>query len=163
MRVLGLDPGSRTTGWGLVEGDSRSLRASSHGCLHGRREASRATVLACLATELEGLLQRLQPEVVAVETPFTAKFPKAALALAETRGALLAVLGRWGGPVVEYEPARIKAAIVGYGRADKHQVAFMISRHLGLATPPPSDAADALAVALCHLRSGPPSASLDAR
>jgi crossover junction endodeoxyribonuclease RuvC len=162
MRVLGLDPGSRTTGWGLLEGDSRSLSASSYGCLHGRREASRAKVLAGLATGLDEILERLQPETVAIETPFTARFPKAALALAETRGALLAVLGRWGGPVVEYEPARIKAAIVGYGRADKHQVAFMISRHLGLGTLPPSDAADALAVALCHLRSGHLTVSLDA-
>ena len=163
MRVLGLDPGSRTTGWGLLEGDSRSLWSSSYGCLHGQRGTSRARVLAGLAAGLGDILERQQPEIVAIETPFTAQFPKAALALAETRGALLAVLGRWGGPVVEYEPARIKAAIVGYGRADKHQVAFMISRHLGLGTPPPSDAADALAVALCHLRSGLLTVSLDAR
>jgi crossover junction endodeoxyribonuclease RuvC len=162
MRVLGLDPGSRTTGWGLLEGDARSLQGACFGCFHGRREASRAKVLAGLAGELEDILERLQPEVVAIETPFTGRFPKAALALAETRGALLAVLGRWGGPVVEYEPARIKAAIVGYGRADKHQVAFMISHHLGLPTPPPSDAADALAVALCYLRSGLLTVSLDA-
>ncbi|HNX51643.1 MAG TPA: crossover junction endodeoxyribonuclease RuvC [Thermoanaerobaculaceae bacterium] len=154
MRVLGLDPGSRTTGWGLIEGDSRSLQRACFGCLHGQRETSRARILAGLAAELDGILQRWQPDVAAIETPFTAKFPKAALALAETRGALLAVLGRWGGAVVEYEPARIKAAIVGYGRADKHQVAFMISRHLALDALPPSDAADALAVALCHLRSG---------
>lgn len=152
MRVLGLDPGSRTTGWGFLDGDARVLRSASWGCFHGRRGTSRSLVLAGLAGELEALLGRLEPHVVAIETPFTARFPKAALALAETRGALLAVLGRWGGPVVDYEPARVKAAVVGYGRAEKQQVAYVMSRHLGTTAPPPSDAADALAVALCHLR-----------
>jgi len=154
LRVLGLDPGSRTTGWGFLDGDARVLRAASWGCIHGRRGAARSQVLAGLAVELEALLAALQPDVVAVETPFAARFPKAALALAETRGALLATLGRWGGPVVDYEPARVKAAIVGHGRAEKRQVAYVVSRHLGASTPPPADAADALAVALCHLRSG---------
>ncbi|MGV8039809.1 MAG: crossover junction endodeoxyribonuclease RuvC [Thermoanaerobaculaceae bacterium] len=152
MRVLGLDPGSRTTGWGLLEGDGRALSSACWGCIHGQRGVPRSLVLAGLAAELEALLTRFQPDVVAVETPFTARFPKAALALAETRGALLAVLGRWGGPVVDYEPARVKAAVVGYGRAEKQQVAYVMSRHLGTDAPPPSDAADALAVALCHLR-----------
>lgn len=152
MRVLGLDPGSRTTGWGFLDGDSRVLHAAAWGCIHGRRGVGRALVLAGLAAELEALLGRLEPDVVAVESPFAARFPKAALALAETRGALLAVLGRWGGPVVDYEPARVKAAVVGYGRAEKQQVAYVVRQHLGTPAPPPSDAADALAVALCHLR-----------
>lgn len=152
MRVLGLDPGSRTTGWGYLEGDGRALRSVCFGCFHGRRTVSRALVLASLAGELEALVDRLQPDVVAIETPFTARFPKAALALAETRGALLAVLGRWGGTVHDYEPARVKAAIVGFGRAEKQQVAFVVTRILGLDATPPADAADALAVALCHLR-----------
>ena len=152
MRVLGLDPGSRTTGWGFLDGDARVLRAAAWGCFHGRRGTSRSRVLAGLAAELEALLGKLEPHVVAIETPFAARLPKAALALAETLGALLAVLGRWGGLVVDYEPARVKAAVVGYGRAEKQQVAFMMSRQLGTTTPPPSDAADALAVALCHLR-----------
>lgn len=153
MRVLGLDPGSRTTGWGCIEGDGRTLSAACWGCIHGRRDVNRSLVLAGLGVELEKLLARLQPDVVAIETPFSARFPKAALALAEARGALLAVLGRWGGPVVDYEPARVKAAVVGYGRAEKRQVAFVVSRALGTEVPPPADAADALAVALCHLRS----------
>lgn len=152
MRVLGLDPGSRTTGWGFLDGDARALRAAAWGCFHGRRGVGRSLVLAGLAAELEALLASLEPDVVAVETPFTARFPKASLALAETRGALLAVLGRWGGLVVDYEPARVKAAVVGYGRAEKRQVAYVMGQQLGLPTLPPSDAADALAVALCHLR-----------
>jgi crossover junction endodeoxyribonuclease RuvC len=91
-----------------------------------------------------------------VETPFFGRFPKAALALAEARGALLAVLGRWGGEVVELEPARVKAAIVGHGRAEKQQVAFVVRHALGLGELPAPDAADALALALCHLRSALP-------
>ena len=87
-----------------------------------------------------------------METPFAGRFPKAALALAEARGALLAVLGRWGGEVVELEPARVKAAVVGHGRAEKQQVAYVVRHALALADSPPADAADALALALCHLR-----------
>jgi len=98
------------------------------------------------------LLERLAPDVVAVETPFAGRHPRAALALAEARGAILASLGRWGGEVVEYEPARVKAAVVGHGRAEKQQVGFVVRHALHLESPPPADAADALAVAVCHLR-----------
>ena len=76
---------------------------------------------------------------MAVETPFSARFLTASLMFAETRGALLAVLGRWGGEVVEYEPARVKAAIVGYGRAEKRQMVFVVQRRLQLAEPPSED------------------------
>jgi crossover junction endodeoxyribonuclease RuvC len=117
------------------------------------RGPSRAHTLASLADQLTVLLDRLGPDVVAVETPFAGAHPRAALALAEARGAILTVLGRWGGRVVEYEPAKVKAAVVGHGRAEKQQVSFVVSHALGLAASPPADAADALAVALCHLRS----------
>jgi crossover junction endodeoxyribonuclease RuvC len=132
------------------------VTAVDFGCLMSRRTLSRAAALASLSGQLEELLGRLAPNVAAVETPFFGRFPKAALALAETRGALLAVLGRWGGEVVELEPARVKAAIVGHGRAEKQQVAFVVRHALGLAELPAPDAADALALALCHLRSALP-------
>jgi crossover junction endodeoxyribonuclease RuvC len=151
--VLGLDPGSRTTGWGVVEGDTREAKVVEFGCLHPPRSAVRAQALVKLSDSLLELLNRFSPDIVAIETPFTGRFPGAALALAETRGALLVALGRWGGEVVEYEPARVKAAIVGHGRAEKRQVVFIVQRQLALAAPPPEDAADALALALCHLRS----------
>lgn len=151
-RVLGLDPGSRTTGWGLIQGDSRNAAVVEYGCLRPSRAANRATTLAFLSTRLAELLGRLGPDVVAIETPFAARFPAAALALAETRGALLAALGQWGGEVVEIEPAKVKAAIVGHGRAEKQQVVFVVQRQLDLPEPPPEDAADALALALCYLR-----------
>lgn len=89
-----------------------------------------------------------------METPFSSHNPRSALALAESRGALLATLGRWGGEVVEYEPARVKAAVVGHGRAEKKQVSFVVQRLLGLTAVPPEDAADALALACCHLWRG---------
>lgn len=132
------------------------MSAVEFGCISPPRSSSRAAALAFLSDALAVLLERLTPGVVVVETPFAGQFPKAALALAEARGALLAVLGRWGGEVVELEPARVKAAIVGHGRAEKRQVAFVVTHALGLAQPPPSDAADALALALCHLRSALP-------
>ncbi len=121
------------------------------GCLKPPRSAGRPHALAFLSEQLTALLDRLVPDVVVVETPFAARHLGAALALAETRGALLATLGRWGGEVVEYEPAKVKAAVVGYGRAEKQQVGFIVRQRLGLSEIPAEDAADALALALCHL------------
>jgi crossover junction endodeoxyribonuclease RuvC len=152
-RVLGLDPGTRVTGWGLLEGNPRNVAAVEFGRLLPRRNLSRPGTLASLTEQLVELLGRLTPDVVVIETPFTGRFPKAALALAETRGALLVALGRWGGQVVEIEPARAKAAIVGHGRAGKQQVAYVVRHALKLSAEPPPDAADALALALCHVRS----------
>ena len=151
--MLGLDPGSRVTGWGLIEGSARRIVATEFGCIHPVRGPSRAAILGSLQDQLALLLERLAPDVVAVETPFAGRHPQAALALAEARGAILSALGRWGGEVVEYAPARVKAAVVGNGRAEKQQVAFVIRHALQLEVVPAADAADALAVALCHLRS----------
>jgi crossover junction endodeoxyribonuclease RuvC len=139
------------TGWGVVVGDRRVATVAGFGCLRPPRTAGRPRALAYLSQHLTELLAVHQPDVVVVETPFSALHLKAGLMLAETRGALLAVLGAWGGEVVEYEPARVKAAIVGYGRAEKRQVAFIVQRRLLLPEEPPEDAADALALALCHL------------
>ncbi|MCJ7440775.1 MAG: crossover junction endodeoxyribonuclease RuvC [Thermoanaerobaculaceae bacterium] len=141
------------TGWGLLEGTPRTVTSVEFGRFLPRRNLSRPAALASLTEQLEQLLARLAPDVVVIETPFTGRFPKAALALAETRGALLVALGRWGGRVVEIEPARMKAAVVGHGRAEKQQVAYVIRHALKLSKEPPADAADALALALCHVRS----------
>jgi len=151
-----LDPGSRVTGFGFVVGDRRHVEVGGYGCLRPPRSAPRPRALAFLADGLTDLLGRYEPEVVVVETPFSARHLKAGLLLAETRGALLAELGRSRCKVVEYEPARVKAAIVGYGRAEKQQVVYIVQRRLELAEPPPEDAADALALALCYLALGPP-------
>ena len=149
---MGLDPGSVVSGWGVVSGSPRRAEIVGYGCLRPPRGASRAVRLAHLSRALREVLEAQKPDVVAVETPFTARFPAAALALAEARGALLAVLGEGAAQIVEYEPAFVKAAIVGNGRADKRQVAFIVRHTLSLTVTPPADAADALALALCHLR-----------
>lgn len=151
MRVLGVDPGTRTTGWGLIEVENGQITRVAWGCLKGKRGLPRAQTLSGLASALQALLTQWQPHVVAVETPFVARFQRASLLLAETRGALLAALGQWGGQVAEYEPARVKSWVVGNGRAEKQQVAWLVQRLLGVAESLPADAADALAVALCHL------------
>jgi len=132
------------------------VTAVEFGRISPRRSASRAEALASLSAQLEQLLARLAPDVAVVETPFAGRFPQAVLALAEARGALLAVLGRWGGEVVELAPAQVKLAVVGHGRAEKRQVAFVVRHALALAEEPPPDAADALALALCHMRTGLP-------
>jgi crossover junction endodeoxyribonuclease RuvC len=132
------------------------VSAVEFGRLLPSRGLSRPGALAALGEQLGGLLARLSPDVVVIEAPFSARYPKAALALAETRGALLAALGRWGGEIVEVAPARVKAAVVGNGRAEKRQVAYVVRHSLGLAEEPPADAADALAIALCHLRGALP-------
>ncbi|MCS7181647.1 MAG: crossover junction endodeoxyribonuclease RuvC [Thermoanaerobaculum sp.] len=149
--MLGVDPGTQVTGWGYLEAlEGRVVRAAWGG-LKGKRTKPRAEVLADLSGQLRSVLATWRPQVVAVETPFVARFQKASLLLAETRGALLAVVGSQGCAVVEYEPARVKAWVVGNGRAEKQQVAWFVQRFLSLPQPLPPDAADALALALCHL------------
>lgn len=128
------------------------MRALAFGCLRSPARLGRPAALAALASQLEEVLAAQRPDVVAVETPFMARFPRAGLALAEARGALLAVLGRWGGRIVELEPAHVKATVVGSGRAEKAQVAYVVRLELGLAELPAGDAADALAIAMCAAR-----------
>lgn len=109
--------------------------------------------LADLEQKFSIVIDELAPDCAAVESGFTGRNPKSGLVLAESRGVLLAALGRHDIPVHPYSPAQVKSAMVGHGTAKKNQVAFMIVRLLGLAEPPPSDAADAAGVALTHIHS----------
>lgn len=152
VRVLGLDPGSRLTGWGVVDDTPPTPGLVAFGRIVLPRSGGRAGALERLENELSGLLDHFRPEVVVIERSFTARYPGSSLALAEVRGAALAVLGRWGGQLQEYPPAQVKAAVVGNGRAEKRQVAFVVQHTFALPTPPPYDAADAIALALCYLR-----------
>lgn len=151
VRVLGVDPGSAATGWALVIGSGSRQRLEAHGVVR-TRGATRPARLADLAERFAELVERLAPDCAAVESSFSGRNPRSGLALAECRGVLLAVLGRCGLDAASYSPAQIKSAIVGTGRADKAQIAYMVTRLLGLASQPPRDAADAMAVALVHLR-----------
>lgn len=158
MRIFGIDPGSVRTGFGCVESDGRSMRLVLCGAIAAKTEDGFPQRLARIHRELSSLLEQCQPDCVAVESLFHATNVQSALKLGHARGVALLAAVEAGCPVAEYAPAEIKRAVVGYGRAEKHQVQEMIRLLLGLAQPPsPHDAADALAVAICHLNSMPPS------
>jgi crossover junction endodeoxyribonuclease RuvC len=149
VRVLGIDPGSQVTGWGLVESTRAGMRAVAAGvaCPVGRGPASR---LGELAGALEALLEEWQPSAVAMERAFVGRNVQSAFRLGEVRGALLAVAGRRGLDVVDYPPATVKVAVTGFGRAEKEAVALGVRRLVG-GTHAAGDSTDALAVAICHL------------
>ena len=150
MLILGLDPGSHHTGYGFIEKQGARLSAIDFGRISCPRSYSIAERLAHLAGELDGLLSRLSPNISALESPFHGLNAKSLVILAQARGALLAILGSHNLPITEYSPAEVKSAVVGHGRADKNQVARMVSLTLDIDTSKLSfDTTDALAVAIC--------------
>lgn len=151
MLILGLDPGSVATGYGLLAAEGSRLRPIVHGVLSPLREGNVATRLAHLAQALDELLAAHQPEVAVMEKTFHGPNTRSLIVLAQARGALLACLGRHPIELVEYSPAEVKVAVTGNGRADKTQVARMV--HLQLPTLPAGgrhDATDALALTICY-------------
>lgn len=157
MRVLGIDPGMLCTGYGVVEEAGERLRAV---CWGGIRPAGGASPKALplrlkeIREGLEKVIRDCAPQVAAVEDLFLANNVRAALKLGQVRGVVLVTAASLGVEVVEYTALAVKQAVVGYGRAGKPQVQAMVARLLGLPEPPrPNDAADALAVAICHLHS----------
>jgi crossover junction endodeoxyribonuclease RuvC len=157
VRVFGIDPGSARTGYGCVETDGRRHRLVACGAIAALGVDSFPHRLARIHRELAALLASCRPDCVAIEDLFHATNVRSALKLGHARGVAMLAAVEAGCPVVEYTPAEIKRAVVGYGRAEKHQVQQMIKLLLGLASAPyPHDAADALAVAICHVHSTPP-------
>ena len=154
QRVLGIDPGSATTGFGLVERSGAGVVHVAHGTIRLPRTGSLSSRLARLHREVAELAQRYRPDVASIEQCFVAASPRSALVLGQARGVALAALGGSGVTVVEYAPAQIKLAVAGSGRAGKDQIQRVVSRMLGLTTWPAPDAADALATALCHAMAG---------
>lgn len=154
MRVLGVDPGSSATGFGLIERTGGRLRHLDHGVLRPPVGAPLAERLCFLHGELERVLAAATPDVAVVERVFLASNPRSALVLGQARGAILASLGQAGVRVAEIAARQAKKAITGSGAADKAQMQTMVTRLLGLDAPPPSDAADALALALSHAQAG---------
>ena len=148
LRILGLDPGSRRTGFGVIECRGNALVALTHGCLNVAAAAPAAR-LRLIFEGLRALLSEHGPAEVAVERVFVSRNPDSALKLGQARGAALCAIPA-GVPVFEYAPRAIKLAVVGSGAAEKFQVAHMIRALLALAERPAADAADALAVAVCH-------------
>ena len=152
MRVLGVDPGSDTTGYGVIDSDGRHYVLVEYAGIRGPRNLSFAERLLVISQKLEEVIERLSPEACAVEDTFYAVNVKSALKLGQARGAVLVAAARAGVEVFEYSPLEIKSALVGYGRAEKLQVQEMVRVLLGMkSAPEPLDASDALAIAICHV------------
>jgi crossover junction endodeoxyribonuclease RuvC len=150
MRILGIDPGTRRLGWGLVDRQGTRLVHVASGVVKtkGKNLADR---LVQIDQALERVIAEHQPDEGAVETIFFSKNAQSAAKLGHARGVVLLALRRAGLPIAEYPPATVKRAVVGRGRAEKHQVGLIITRLLSLTVAPEEDAADALAVAVTHL------------
>jgi crossover junction endodeoxyribonuclease RuvC len=156
FRVLGVDPAAAgATGYGVIESDGRRCRMLRFGALRATRKGPEhfPERLREIHAMLAALIQEFQPHGVAVESVFTALNIKTALRLAEVRGVVLLAAAQGGIPVSSYSPREVKASVAGYGNAAKEQMQQMVRALLGMSeTPEPADAADALAVALCHVQ-----------
>jgi crossover junction endodeoxyribonuclease RuvC len=153
IRVLGIDPGSRVTGWGVVEFEGNRLTWVGHGEIKTKSEDPLPARLLKIRRGLLEVLGKFEPNEAGVESIFNAKNALSALKLGHARGVALLSLEENGTPITEYTPMQVKSSVVGFGRAEKEQVQDMVRRLLCLPEKPPEDAADALAVAICHGRS----------
>lgn len=156
-RILGVDPAAAgPTGYGVIETDGRNFRVLRYGALRiapQRRKSSPGACLHDVHALLCGLIEEFQPHAMAVESVFAALNMRTALRLAEVRGVVLLAAEQHGVEVRSYSPREVKACVAGYGHADKKQMQLMVRALLSMQeTPEPSDAADALAVALCHIQ-----------
>jgi crossover junction endodeoxyribonuclease RuvC len=149
VRILGIDPGSVLTGYGIIELHHRQSIYVTSGCIRVGKK-SWVERLGIIFEDLSMLIETHQPSVAAIEQVFVHKNVASALKLGQARGAALVAAARQGLAVAEYAPRQIKKAISGYGGAEKNQIQHMVQMLLGLSGLPQSDAADALAVALCH-------------
>lgn len=160
MLVLGVDPGTRYLGWGLVRRTGTRIAAVDFGVIAVDEKLRLADRLVIIEAQLAEVVERHHPDAGSVEAIFYAKDAQAAAKLGHARGVALLVLARQNVPVFEYPPARVKRVIAGRGQADKRQVALMMQALLGLRELPRADATDALALAVTHLRLGPLAADL---
>jgi len=154
MRILGIDPGSIATGWGVVERAGSDIAHVAHGTIRLAPRKPLSERLAVLQRELQSAIRTHAPGCAVVERVFVANNARSALVLGQARGAILAALGEAGLPVDELAPREIKKAMTGSGAAEKAQVQAMVTRLLRLPKPPSQDAADALAAALCRAQMG---------
>src|SRR5256884_6917591 len=150
MRVLGLDPGLRHTGWGVIDVDGNRLTHVADGVVHAATDQPLAMRLVSLFRQINSVLQQFQPDEAAVEETFVNRNPSSTLKLGVARGVVLLAPAERGLPVAEYSANLIKKAVVGAGHAEKAQVQMMVRRLLPGCAIVEADAADALAVAICH-------------
>ena len=154
MRILGIDPGIAIVGFGLIESDRGAIRMLQYGAVTTEAGLPLATRLVQIEDDMRALIQQLRPDEIAIEELFFSKNITTGIAVAPGRGVVLCTAERLGVPIFEYTPMQVKQAVVGYGLAEKRQVMDMTKRLLKLkAVPKPDDAADALAIAICHARS----------
>ncbi|HWO93744.1 MAG TPA: crossover junction endodeoxyribonuclease RuvC [Dehalococcoidia bacterium] len=152
ITVLGVDPGLGATGYGVVTMTGRAAAGIEHGCIRPSRRLALADRLLTIYEAMYELVRRHQPAAMAIEDPFIGENARSALALGRAQAVVMLAAASGGVPVLTYSPATVKDAVTGYGRSDKQQVAEMVRMQLGMThAPEPLDAADALAVALCHL------------
>jgi len=150
LRTLGIDPGSRVTGYGIVEQAGGRIVRVDHGEIRIRNGEPFTRCLSRIYDELTAVIDRTKPDAVAIEDIFYGKNVKSLIKQGHVRGVALLAASRNGLPVHEYTPLEVKKAVVGYGRAEKHQVQVMVQAILQLGEILPEDASDALAVAICH-------------
>ena len=151
MRVLGIDPGSETLGWGIVEGNGLKYAAVDYGIVRSNRRDPFSKRLANVYDGVSAVIESFRPDVVSIEEAFYAVNAGVAIKLGQVRGVMLLLAEQRGLTIAEYAPRLIKQTVVGYGAAEKHQVQEMVKMLLGLkSVPTPHDAADALAIAICH-------------
>ena len=154
MRILGIDPGVAIVGFGVVDSEGGTQRMVQYGAINTPANTPLAARLVQIEQDLMELLDQFKPDEVAIEELFFSKNITTGIAVAHARGVILATVEKAGIPLYEYTPMQVKQAVVGYGLAEKNQVMDMTKRLLKLrSVPKPDDAADALAVAICHARS----------
>lgn len=151
MIILGLDPGTATTGYGVIAVNGNHIRPICYGIISTPASDEMPKRLNTIYTELGEILEKFHPDEVAIEKLFFGRNVTTAITVGQARGILLLQAERHGKEIGEYTPLQVKQALVGYGSADKKQVQFMVKRFLNLKDiPRPDDAADALAIAICH-------------
>lgn len=154
MRILGIDPGSNATGYGVVDQSSGKLTHVAHGILRPPKDADTAQRLAFIHRGITSVIEEFRPEGCSIERVFVGNNVRSALVLGQARGVAMAAMGASGLPVAEVSAREVKKAIVGTGAATKAQVQAMVKRLLELEKVPPTDAADALAIAICQAHAG---------
>jgi crossover junction endodeoxyribonuclease RuvC len=149
--IIGIDPGSRITGYGVVRREGGDVRYVASGIIRVARTATRPERLKTIKERIDAVLAEHRPDSFAVEEIFMARNPRSTMTLGEARGVAILAAAEAGIPVFEYSAREVKCSVVGSGAAHKSQVSFMIGKHLGLAHDPETeDETDALAVAFCH-------------
>jgi len=154
VRIIGIDPGTATTGWAVVEEVKKNPRLIACGCINTSKFNSDAERLVEIGRDIGSLIKKYKPDEAAIEDLFFFKNLKTAITVAQARGVILYEIKKNGVSLSNYTPLQVKQALTGYGRAEKKQIQIMVKNILKLrSAPKPDDAADAVAIAICHLNS----------